>query len=131
MAHVAFRAVPVELSLLCELAQHSRDSLEYRREVLAQLLRWVKFEAALFHELSPRAPLQNAAMVGLSPELVAQSRAGWDENAVLFARLRELALEQGGVATDAEAFAPGSRARKAWDERDAKPFRARAMLAAH
>ena len=116
---------------LCELAQRASDGLEYRRGALALLGECIRFDAALFHELSPRVPLERAALLGLTPELIDASRKGWDENAVLFARLRELALQQGGVASDREAFPAGSRARKAWDARVARPFRARAMLAGH
>lgn len=118
---------------LCELAQRAGGSLEYRRGALALLAEWIRFDAALFHELSPRVPLDRAALVGLTPEQIDASRARWDENAVLFGRLRELALEkeQGGVASDHAAFPAGSRARKSWEERVARPFRVRAMLAGH
>jgi DNA-binding CsgD family transcriptional regulator len=116
---------------LCELAQRASDNLEFRRGALALLGESIRFDAALFHELSPRVPLERAALVGLTPELIESSRARWDENAVLFGRLRDLALEQAGVASDHDAFPVGSRARKNWDERVARPFRARATLAGH
>ena len=91
----------------------------------------IRFDRALFHELSPRASLDHAGLIGVDRAVLEAGKDRWDENAVLFARLRELAVEQGGVASDREAFPSGGRARKAWDERVGKPFRARATIAGH
>ncbi len=116
---------------LCELAQRAVGVREYREGVLACLAPEVRFDGALYHELSPRVSLDRAALRGIDRSVLEASLGGWDENAALFARLRELALERDGVATDTDAFAAGTRSRKRWDERVAKPFRARATLAAH
>jgi DNA-binding CsgD family transcriptional regulator len=50
---------------------------------------------------------------------------------VLFARLRELALENEGVATDRAAFARDARVREAWRERVCKPLRIRSAMIGH
>src|SRR5690606_35375334 len=99
-------------------------ALELVREVLP-------FEAALFHELSPRAPLEGGAWTGIDVEALVATRASWDDNAVVLGRLRDLALEQGGVALDHEAFARGSRARRGGDRRVARTLGLRSIARAH
>jgi len=42
-----------------------------------------------------------------------------------------LAMTQSGVASDTEAFPPGTRARREWTQRFARPFRLQNALAAH
>ena len=117
--------------VLCELAQSAASLPAYRAAALKCLAACVSFDAALFHELSPRASLASAATQDIDLAALEAGRGSWDENAVLLGRLRELALAQGGVATDRDAFPIASRARKVWDERVAKPLRVRAVLAAH
>lgn len=116
---------------LSELAQGAPDLPAFRRAALAVLETVIAFDAALFHELSPRAPFDSAATKAIDLEALEQGAKSWDENAVAFGRLRELALEQGGVASDREAFARGSRAHKAWEERVARPLRVNTALLAH
>jgi DNA-binding CsgD family transcriptional regulator len=116
---------------LSEHAAQAQNLLEYRKRALASLAGALRFEAALFHELSPRAPFERAALIGIAPETIAASAGSWDENAVLFARLRDLALAQRGVASDADAFPHGSRRRAAWEERVNRAFGVRHTLAAH
>lgn len=117
-----------------ELNQHAAQAkhlLEYRERALGALRGALSFDAALFHELSPRARLEHAALIGLEPDALAAGRDSWDDNAVVFGRLRELALAQGGVATDADAFPPRSRERALWRERVERRFGVAATLAAH
>jgi DNA-binding CsgD family transcriptional regulator len=116
---------------LSELALCAPSLRAYRHGALDCIASTVRFDAALFHELSPRADLSNAASRELDLGALEAGRGSWDENAVLLGRLRELALVQGGVASDRDAFSPGSRARKHWEARVAKPLRVRATLAAH
>jgi DNA-binding CsgD family transcriptional regulator len=116
---------------LSELALRAPSLLAYRQAALECIATALRFDAALFHELSPRTDLSSAAWKALDLAALEAGRGSWDENAVLLGRLRELALEQGGVASDREAFPPGSRARKNWDARVAKPLRVRSTLAAH
>jgi DNA-binding CsgD family transcriptional regulator len=116
---------------LCEQAQRASDLLDYRRGALALIGELVRFDAALFHELSPRVPLSRAVLLGLDANALARGQAAWDENAVLLGRLRDLAIEQGGVATDRQAFPESSRGRRAWEQRVARPLGVRSMLIAH
>ena len=121
-------------SLIAEivaLAQQARGLTEYRRQALLLLGSAVAFDAALFHELSPRVPLSRAAMVGLDPSSIAAGRKSWDALAVALGRLRDLALEQGGVVSDRDALPPRSRARKTFDVQIARPFGIRSLLMAH
>ena len=116
---------------LSELALRAPSLLAYRTAALACIAASIRFDAALFHELSPRVSLASAGLHNLDPSWLEAGRGSWDENAVLLGRLRELALAQGGVASDREAFPAASRARKVWQERVAKPLGIRATLAAH
>jgi DNA-binding CsgD family transcriptional regulator len=120
-----------QVQQLSELALRAPSLLVYRQGALDCIASSVRFDAALFHELSPRADLSSAASRALDLSALEAGRGSWDENAVLFGRLRELALAQGGVASDREAFPPGSRARKHWESRVAKPLCVRSTLAAH
>lgn len=121
-----------QLSLeLCELARQRADLTGYRQTVLARLSEHLPFDVAVFHEFSPRIPLSRAALHGVSTETLEAGRAGWDENAVLFGRLRELALSQDGVAGDREAFANDARARSAWRTRVCRPLGIQSALLAH
>jgi len=116
---------------LCELARQRADLVGYRASVLERLQSYLPMDVAVFHELSPRVPLNRAALRGVSLETLEAGRAGWDENAVLFGRLRELALQSAGVASDREAFANDARARAAWRERVSKPLGLSSALLAH
>jgi DNA-binding CsgD family transcriptional regulator len=91
----------------------------------------VPFDGALFHELSPRAPLDRGALIGIDPMALVASSASWDENAVVLGRLRDVALAQDGVAIDDEAFPIGSRARREWDRRVRKPLGLRSAMVVH
>lgn len=116
---------------VCELAVQSSSVVQYRTGVLEALREHVTFEAALFHELSPRVPLSRAAVFGFEPGQVGVSSASWDETAVRLQPLLEVALAQGGAATDTEAFPNGSRSRREWEQRIAKPLGVRHLLAGH
>ena len=116
---------------ICDLARQAADLSAFRSAALAQLLACIPADVAVFHELSPRVPLTRAALHGVSLEVMEAGRTRWDENAVLFARLRELALTRAGVAGDREAFARDARARAAWRERVCKPLGLHASLLAH
>lgn len=116
---------------ICDLARRAADLTTFRQAVLARLLACIPADVAIFHELSPRVPLTRAALHGVSREVLEAGRARWDENAVLFARLRELALASAHVAGDREAFARDARARAAWRERVCEPLGVRSSLLAH
>jgi DNA-binding CsgD family transcriptional regulator len=116
---------------VCELAQRAADLVGYREGVLDMLYGIVRFDVGLFHEFSPRTPLTRAAIRGIEPDTIAAGLGEWDDNAVMFERLRELALKQGGVASAEEAFARDARARTAWRERVCKPLRAQRVVIAH
>lgn len=117
-----------------EVSEHAACApslVQFRRRVLASVARHIDYQAALFHELSPRASLERAASIGFEAGVLAESIRRWDDNAVVLGRLRDVALERSGVATDADAFPPGSRGRGEWVERVNRAFGVRATLAAH
>jgi DNA-binding CsgD family transcriptional regulator len=116
---------------LCEVAVQVSSVAEYRTGVLDMLRPHIAFDAALFHELSPRVSLSRAAMIGFEPGQVHASSASWDETAVRLQPLLELALAQGGAATDTEAFPNGSRSRREWEQGLAKRLGIRHLLAGH
>jgi DNA-binding CsgD family transcriptional regulator len=103
----------------------------FRSRALSILASGVRFDAALFHALSPRVPLETAVLVGIDPGRLASSMAGWDRLAVDLGRLREVALERGGVASDREAFAPGTRGRARFEAEIVRPLGMRALVIAH
>src|SRR5690606_27472178 len=74
---------------LLALASRAEDLALFRAEALAIVRQAIPFDAAIFHEFSPRSPLSRAALVGLPERKVEASRARWDENAVLFGRIRD------------------------------------------
>lgn len=119
------------LRVLCDLARSSGSLVQWRSDALAIVRSEVPFDGALFHELSPRVPLDRAALVGIDRSALELSRASWDELAVVLGRLRDLASAQQGVASTDEAFAAGSRGRKDWSARVAKVLRAPEALMAH
>lgn len=116
---------------LCGLAQTAENVRLFRVAALGQVATLIRFDRALFHELSPRVSLDRAALFELDRATLEAGTKQWDDNAVLFGRLRELALAQRGVASDADAFPAGSRVRRSWQERVAKPLGVSAVLAAH
>lgn len=116
---------------LCALALRAADALAFRTAVLAVLRREMGFDAAIFHELSPRVPMSHAALFGLDPSTVEQNSRGWDEIAVHLQPLIEVAAQQNGAATDLEAFPRGTRSRREWERRVARPFGITGMLIGH
>jgi DNA-binding CsgD family transcriptional regulator len=132
MKHPA--TVPADTPLskeLCEVALSATDIAGYRRRALELLSIHIEFDAALFHELSPRVPLARAGIIGLALEAIAKHTSGWDETALRLQPLLETALHQCGVATDVEAFPARTKSRKEWERRVAKPLSIRSVLAGH
>jgi DNA-binding CsgD family transcriptional regulator len=116
---------------LCALAARAGEVREWRQGALEALREHVRFEAALFHELSPRVPLDRAGVLDLDLSHLAATASQWDDHAVDLASLHQRALAQGGVATDREAFGHRGRARARWNRLVARPLRIRSALAAH
>lgn len=119
-------------TLLLRLASAAEVDLRgWRAGALEVLARVLPFDRALFHELSPRASLERAAVVGIDLRALTASLPRWDADAVELGRLRELALEQRGAVTDLEAFPHGSRGRAAWARRVARPLGLGTALLGH
>jgi DNA-binding CsgD family transcriptional regulator len=116
---------------LCQAALAASGLAMFRSAALTLIGKALPFDAAIFHELSPRVPLQRAAIVAITAEALLKSSAKWDEMAVALGRLRELALEQGGAVTDLEAFPRSSRLRKEWQQRVAVPLGVKSLLMLH
>jgi DNA-binding CsgD family transcriptional regulator len=116
---------------LASLAAAARSIPAWRQGALEALRAHVRFEAAIFHELSPRVPLARAGVIGLDLERFAATRREWDDNAVQLAPLTIRALAQGGVATDREAFGLRGPARAWWSRHVARPLGLRSAMMAH
>ena len=116
---------------LARLATTAPSLVAWRQGALEHRRAHVRFEVARFHELSPRVPLERAGVIGLDPSRFAATRRQWDDNAVELAPLTSLALQQGGIATDREAFGLRGRARSWWDRMVARPLGLRSAMLAH
>lgn len=115
---------------LLEAAREAPSLRAWRAAALAMVAGELGCDCGLFHELSPRAPLSQAALLGIDPAALARSSSRWDEDAVVLGRLRDVALAQSGVATDREAF-PRGRGRREWERRVARPLGIRSAMMAH
>lgn len=116
---------------LARLGARAGDIATFRSDALALLRGTIAFDAALFHELSPRVPLERGAVIGFELPRIAATVPRWDELAVVFDRLREHAMAREGVTTLDEALPIRSRARRAWDARIGRPLHAPDALLAH
>jgi len=117
-------------SSLDQLAVQASSLRDYRSGVLSLLGTLVRFDAAIYHALSPRVPLETGVLLNLDPAQVAGSLARWDDLAVELGPLRELANDK-LVATDREAFPPGSRRRARFERHITKPFGMRSLCLVH
>ncbi|MCB9591754.1 MAG: helix-turn-helix transcriptional regulator [Sandaracinaceae bacterium] len=125
-------APPEDLrTVLCRLAAEATSLATWRQAALDALASFVRFDAALFHELSPRVPLDRAGIVGFDRDAIAATRSQWDDHAISLGAFTIRALAQGGVATDREAFGDRGRGRTAWNRHVARPLGIRSALAAH
>ena len=115
---------------LASLGTSSASQPSFRAAALARLGRALRFEAAIFHALSPRVPLETGAFVGIDADALRASATHWDQSAVTLGRLRELANAR-MVATDRMAFPLGSPSRAHFERELGKPFRARAAVVVH
>lgn len=107
-------------------------SLIALRERLVEIVTGVvPADGALLHALSPRVPLDTAAVRGLSREALAASARAWDAVAVALAPLRDRANEQAGVARDTDAFPRGSPSRARYDDAIARHTGMASALVAH
>jgi DNA-binding CsgD family transcriptional regulator len=116
---------------ICEIASQSVSIADFRRLALEIIRESVAHDVALFHELSPRVPLSRAAMIGIDVGALDRSRGSWDEMAVVLGSLRDAALAHGGVASVTSVLAPGSKPRRAWDQRIAPMLHAREAMMTH
>lgn len=115
---------------LDELALRAKSLPSYRAEVLAILGEAIAFDAAIFHALSPRVPIETGALVGIDLALVARTRVRWDDLAVELGALRERA-NRDRVATDRMVFAVGSRARQRFEKHFVRAFAMPSVCVAH
>jgi len=113
-----------------QLAVQATSLRAYRAGVLESLRALVGFDAAVFHALSPRVPLETGVLVGIDPAVVARSRSRWDDLAVELGALRALA-DQRLVATDRDAFPLGSRNRARFERHITRPFGMQSVCLVH
>jgi DNA-binding CsgD family transcriptional regulator len=123
----------LENGLLVDLARlgATASSLPgFRAAALARLRLVVPFDAAVFHALSPRVPLETGAFIGLDLASLRASALRWDAIAVTLGRLRDLANAE-LVATDRAVYPLGSPQRALFDSEVGRPFHARAVAVVH
>lgn len=111
-------------------AFEARSLPAYRAEVLAILGEVIAFDAAIFHALSPRVPIETGALVGIDLALIARTRVRWDDLAVELGALRERANRE-RVATDRMVFAVGSRSRQRFEAHFVRAFGMPSVCVAH
>ena len=104
------------------------DPVEVRRRLLAWLREAIPFDAALFHALSPRVPLETGAFVGVDPRTLRPQ--DWDALAVGLGRFRDRAEELQGVVSDAEAI-PRTGALRTRYTRAIQPFGVHHVVLVH
>ena len=108
------------------------DSLKaFRERAIDLVLAAVPADASLLHALSPRIPLETAAVRGIPIETLRASMPGWDAAAVALEPLRSRANELAGVARDTDAFPLGTPARARYVSALARPFGMESTLVAH
>lgn len=112
------------------LSLEARSLREFRERTLALLRSIASFDAAIFHALSPRVPLETGAFVGVDFATLSASQVRWDDLAVELGALRELANRE-VVATDRDAFALGSRARARFERVFVRAFSAPSVCVTH
>lgn len=122
--------VALERSILA-LAQEARTQKEYRERALGLLADHVPFHAAFFHALSPRVPLETGVWQGFDLDVVRASARHWDQYAVDLARLRDRAMEQGGVAVDVDVLPAAERARLHYCKHFTRPLGISALMLVH
>lgn len=115
---------------LDRLAVEATSLPTYRSAVLRLLRLHVPFDAALFHALSPRVPLDTGAFVHVTPAQIARSMSSWDDLAVELGVLRELANTHLVVTSD-DAFGHSERSRARFERHIVRPFRMRSMCMVH
>lgn len=118
------------LEALSRAACTASGLLAWRRAALDLLSAEVAFDAALFHALSPRVPLETAVVLGLAPEVVRASLPHWDALGDLLSPLR-LWANEALVASDSEVFRPGSAAWKRLQSEVLRPFGQRSVCVVH
>ncbi len=123
-------AIQAARERLDALALEAPSLRAYRQGALAQIATLIGFDAAIFHALSPRVPLDTGAFVGLDLAMLTASLARWDDLAVELGALRDRA-DREGVATDRDVFAPGTRARARFERVFVRAFAAPSVCIAH
>jgi len=102
---------------LAELARTSEDLASFRAGALALVRRAVPSDVALFHELSPRSPLDRAALFNVDAEWLSSTLSTWDEMAVLFGAIIHDGQAHGGVGLARRAFKGRGAIRREWTKR--------------
>lgn len=122
---------PALLEALARLGTAAVDQRAFREGALDLLASAVPHDAAFFHALNPRVPLDDGVWRGLDRALVEATLGDWDQYAVDLARWRTAALAQGGVAVDTEVFPARERKRIRYFERFSAPLGSRHCMLAH
>jgi DNA-binding CsgD family transcriptional regulator len=113
-------------------AAHGSETLPaFRLAALQAIREVVPFDGAFFHALSPRVPLETGVWLDLDLDVVRASARHWDQYAVDLARVRDRAMERGGVAVDVEVFGASELSRLAYSRELARPLGIGALMLVH
>ncbi len=116
---------------LNRLALSSATPKAWRDAALDVLRKVVPFDGGIFHEMSPRSPIERAGLLGLTDDWLSASRDQWDEMAVTFGTLLHDATSHDWVALASRAFSKRNRLRADWNRRIAKPLNANDVAFVH
>lgn len=122
------RSVEFELA---ELGVAAPSQLAFRGAALEWLAGAVRHDAAFFHALNPRVPIETGVWRALDTAAIAASRRRWDQYAVDLGRWRDAALARGGVAADTDVFSVRERARLPYFVEFARPLCIRTCALVH
>ena len=106
------RSYPVDLvARIAALGAHAPDQRVFREGVLDAIAHEIAFDGAWMHAGSPRVPIETAVSRGVDRAEIAARMGEWDRWAVELGRFRDVAVANGGVATDREALPASGPAR--------------------
>lgn len=116
---------------LTEIARTEPSIVCWRQEALRGVQGVVSFDLGFFHEMSPRSPLERAALLDIDEAWVESTLDRWDEMAVAFEAMLVDGRQHGGVAFASRAFSGRRSQRRLFDRLIARPLGARDVAIVH
>jgi len=115
---------------IVSIAHRAPSLAAFRAETLTKLRKYVPFDVAVFHALSPRVPLETGAFVGIDLAAVSSTKGAWDDWAVELGALRHAADER-VVVTDEDVYPSGSRGRARFEKSVLRAFGGASLCLVH